>query len=56
MPYNSLGAIPVFEALKRNIPVFAVQENKTLLNITNDTIHKKCGIIYTYEEFLERLK
>ena len=55
MPHNSLGSIPVFEALKRNIPVYGVKENNTLLSITNDTINTKCGIIYTYEEFLERL-
>lgn len=56
MPYNALGSIPVFEAQKHNIPVYAIKENKTLLNITDDTIHQKCGIIYSYEEFLERLK
>lgn len=56
MPYNSLGSIPVFEAQKRGIKTLGVLENKTLLNITNDTIYTKCGIIYTYEEFLESLK
>ncbi len=56
MPYNALGSIPVFEAQKRNIQVYAVMENKTLLNVTNDKIHGKCGIVYTYEEFLEGLE
>ena len=56
MPYNALGSIPVFEAQKRNIPIYAVLENKTLLNVTNDKIHGKCGIVYTYEEFLEGLE
>ena len=55
MPHNALGYIPVFEALKRNIPVYAVKENNSLLNITNDSINGNCGIIYTYEEFLESL-
>lgn len=54
MPYNSLGSIPVFEAKKRNIKVFAVKENITLLNVTNDKINGNCGIVYTYEEFIER--
>ena len=56
MPHNSLGSIPVFEANKRNIPVWAIKENNTLLNITNDKINAKCGIVYTYNEFLESLK
>ena len=34
MPYNSLGAIPVFKGLELGIPVYAVKENKTVLNIT----------------------
>ena len=56
MPHNALGSIPVFEALKRNIPVYAVKENITLLNVTSDRINGKCGIVYTYEEFLEGLQ
>ena len=56
MPHNALGSIPVFEALKRNIPVYAIKENNTLLNVTSDRINAKCGILYTYEEFLESLK
>ena len=55
MPYNSLGSIPVFEAFKRNIPVYAILENKTLLNVTNDIISGKCGILYSYDELLETL-
>jgi len=56
MPHNALGSIPVFEANKRNIPVWAIKENNTLLNITNEKINGKCGILYTYEEFLESIK
>lgn len=56
MPYNSLGGIPVLEAMNHNIPVYAIQENQTLLNVTNDKINGKCGIVYTYEEFLESIK
>lgn len=39
MPYDALGSAPVFEVLKRNIPVFAVKENVTALNITPDKIN-----------------
>ena len=56
MPHNALGSIPVFECIKRDIPVYAVKENNTLLNVTNDRIKQKCGILYTYNEFLEGLQ
>jgi len=58
MPYNSLGAIPVFEALKRNIPVFAVRENETLLDVKNENFFKSDKIIEaaTYKDCLELVR
>lgn len=58
MPHNCLGSIPVFEALKRGIKVYAVKENVTLLNVTNESINKTCGIynVDTYDECLELIK
>ena len=58
MPYNSLGSIPVFEALKRDIKVYAVRENVTLLNVTDKSINKKCGIkvVNTYKKCLELIE
>lgn len=58
MPANALGSIPVFEALKRNIKIYAIEENVTLLNVTNASIHATCGIniIDTYENCLEQIK
>lgn len=58
MPYNSLGSTPVFEALKRNIPIFAIKENKTLLDVKNENLFKSDGIIEvsTYKECLERVR
>ena len=53
MPYNALGSVPVFEALNRNIPVFAVRENSTELNVTNKNLFNfSSGIIEceTYED------
>lgn len=38
MPFNALGSIPVFEALKRNIKVFAIDENQSVLNITKESL------------------
>lgn len=54
MPYNSLGSTPVFEALKRGITVFAVKENKTLLDVTNEKFFKSDKIveIATYADCL----
>lgn len=54
MPYNSLGSTPVFEALKRNIKIFAVKENKTALEVSNYNFFKSNKIIEieTYEECL----
>ena len=55
MPYDSLGSTPVFEALKRNIKVYAIEENKTVLNITPEIISKNIISIPTYEKCLEIL-
>lgn len=52
MPYNSLGSIPVFESLKRNIPIYAIKENSTVLNITKKYISDKIIEVETYEEAL----
>ena len=58
MPHNCLGSIPVFEAIKRGIKVYAIKENVTLLNVTNESINKTCGIytVNTYEKCLELIK
>jgi len=53
VPYNAVGAIPVLEASKHNIPIYAIRENKTILNVTPEKINTKCAIIETYEELLE---
>lgn len=46
MPHNCLGSTPVFECLKRKIPVYAVEENKTVLDVTKQKIFPKAdGII-----------
>jgi len=40
-PYNSLGGIPALSAEKNNIPIIAVEENKTILNVTSDKLGLK---------------
>ena len=53
MPYDSLGSIPVFEAIKRNIKVYAIKENQTALNITPGKINKNITVVSTYKECLD---
>ncbi len=53
IPHNSLGCIPVLEAQKRNIKIYAIEENNTVLNINKENFQVKCDIIKTYEDLLE---
>lgn len=50
MPYNSLGGVPVLEANARNIPVYAVKENKTVLNVTSKKLGLNVSSICSYDE------
>lgn len=58
MPYNSLGSVPVFEALKNNIPTYAILENKTELNVSKEKLFKNSDIIEiaTYEQVLAQIR
>lgn len=56
MPYDSLGSTPVFEALKRNIPVYAVKENSTALDIFPEKISSKIITVETYSQCVELIK
>lgn len=54
MPYNALGSIPVFEAVKHGIKVYAVKENSSVLNITKQSLKLDSIIeVDTYQECLE---
>lgn len=58
MPYSALGSSIVLDAIDSNIEVFAISENKTVLNIDKNIIGKN-GIIKeveTYKKCLEILK
>ena len=54
-PYDCLGNIPVMEMTKLGKKIYAIKENKTVLNVTAEKISAKCDIINTYEELLELL-
>lgn len=53
LPYNSLGCIPALEMNKLNKKIYAIKENKTILEITPEKFPIKCDIINSYEELLE---
>lgn len=58
MPYDCLGSTPVFECVKRNIPVYAVKENCTVLDITKQKIFPTTNnitVVNTYRELLEKI-
>ncbi len=57
MPYNALGSSIVLDALEKNIRVFAIKENKSILNISKDIIKKNDIMeLQTYEECINKLK
>ncbi len=58
MPYNSLGSSIVFDAIKHKIPVYAIKENSTVLNINKYAIGKQNDIIEldSYEEYTSLIK
>lgn len=54
MPYDCLGSTPVFESIKKNIPIFAVSENKTALNVSNQNFYntENISVVRDYQECL----
>lgn len=57
-PHDSLGSSTILDAIEKNIPVFAIKENSTVLNINKYSINKQNDIIEkdTYEDYIEYLK
>ncbi len=57
VPYNALGASVVLDALLQNIPVYAIKENSSVLNIDKNAIHLD-GVIEleTYEDYINILE
>ncbi len=53
MPYNALGGIPVLETVKRGKKVYAVKENSSVLNVTQENFVAQCDIMNTYRELAE---
>lgn len=53
VPNDSLGGIPVFEMNKLNKKIYAIKENKTVLNVSSVQLGIKCDTIDTYRDLLE---
>lgn len=58
MPYDALGSTPVFECMKNNIKIYAIKNNKTVLEVTKEKLFKNLPNIIeveNYENCLELL-
>lgn len=57
VPYNALGSGVVLDALSKNIPVYAIKENSSVLNIDKNAIHLD-GVteLETYEDYINILE
>ena len=55
MPYNALGSTPVFECIKRGIPVYAVKENSTVLDVLPEKIDERIVVINSYQQLIQEV-
>ena len=55
VPYNALGGIPVIEMIKRNKTVYAIMENKSVLDVTPDKLGINCIVLESYQELIEQI-
>ena len=53
VPYSAVGSVPVMEMSKLGKKIYAVKENKTILNVNPVNFDVKCDIINSYEELQE---
>ncbi|MCQ2743840.1 MAG: DUF3326 domain-containing protein [bacterium] len=52
-PYNTLGGIPVLKMNEFGKKIYAIKENSTVLDITNENLSIKCDIINMYDNLAE---
>ena len=55
VPYNALGGIPVLEMIKRNKKVYAIKENKSVLDVTPDKLGINCIVLESYQELIKQI-
>lgn len=58
VPCNALGSSVVLDCIKHNIPVIAIKENTTVLDVNKYVIHQQSGIMDfdTYNDYVEFIK
>ena len=57
VPYNALGSVVVLEAQAKNIPVYAIKDNKTVLNADKNTLNlHNITELDTYEDYINKLR
>lgn len=58
VPYNSVGSSIVLDAIEKNIKVFAVRENSTVLNVNRYSIGRQNDIIEIekYNDYVDLIK
>lgn len=58
VPYNALGSSVVLDAIKNKIPVYAIKENSTVLNVNRYSLQKQNDIIelQSYDEYIKLLE
>ena len=58
VPYDCLGSSVVLDAIEHNIPVYAIKENSTVLNINSYSLGLQNDIIVldTYDDYINILK
>ena len=58
VPYNALGSSTVIDAIQNNIPVYAIKENATVLNIdkTSLNIDDKITELNTYDDYIDIIR
>jgi hypothetical protein len=52
VPYNALGGIPVLEMQKLNKHIYAIKENKSVLDVTREKLGINCDVLNSYDELL----
>lgn len=57
VPYNALGSSTVLDALAKNIPVYAIKENSSVLNVDKNKLAlNSVTELATYEDYLKILE
>lgn len=53
IPADALGCIPVLEMNKLKKKIYAIKENKTVLDVTKEKLNLNCEIISSYQELID---